>query len=367
MEQSPTLDTWTSGFLIVVAMGLFLGILLFTSRDKKNYPIAFLVLAFSVILFQYVLYWTRYQTVFQYLILIPPLCYYASGPLLYLYFLRFYKKEVRFNYALHFLPALLMIIPSLFLWMKIIGWMDGDIALLWLAQQHWFIAAHMGIYSVLMAGLIFKSNSLVSEYTKVRHRWSKTLVILYALFVLSYVSYYVLVDFSFFNDQWDYMISILMSLSIYTIGYFIFKQPQIFNGELYAQLFLPIESKKESFEGTLLNELYKNLTNYMEQEKPYTDNELRLVHLADQLGFSTHLLSKVINKKSGKNFNKFVNEYRLIEAERLLTETNHPSIKSIYFDVGFNSKAAFYSAFRKKHDCTPSEYRSNFSTLGSIQ
>ena len=152
----------------------------------------------------------------------------------------------------------------------------------------------------------------------------------------------------------------MMSFSIYAIGFFIFKQPQVFNGELYANLFLPIQNKKESFEDTILNELYQNLTNYMEQEKPYIDNELRLVHLADQLNFSTHLLSKVINKKSGKNFNKFVNEYRLIEAERLLTETNATSIKSVYFDVGFNSKAAFYNAFKKKHDCTPSEYRSNF-------
>ena len=109
----------------------------------------------------------------------------------------------------------------------------------------------------------------------------------------------------------------------------------------------------------MMNELYLKVTNYMEQEKPYIDNELRLVHLADQLGFSAHLLSKVINKKSGKNFNKFVNEYRLREAERLLTDTTTQSIKSVYFDVGFNSKAAFYNAFRKKHNCTPSEFRTS--------
>jgi len=347
-------------------MGVFLSILLFTSRNKKNYPIALLVLAFSVILFQYVLYWTRYETVFPYLILIPSFCYYASGPLLYLYFLRLYKKEVRFNYALHFLPAVLLIVPSLFLWLKIGKWYDGDIVLLWLAQQHWFIVAHMGLYSILMFRLISINNTVVTEYTKIRHRWSRLLAILFSLFLLSYVSYYVLVDFPFFNSQWDYMISFMMSFSIYAIGYFIFKQPQIFNGELYSNLFLPIQNKKESFEDTLLNELYKNLTNYMEQEKPYIDNELRLVHLADQLGFSTHLLSKVINKKSGKNFNKFVNEYRLVEAERLLTETRQYSIKSVYFDVGFNSKAAFYNAFKRKHECTPSEYRSNFSTQTSI-
>lgn len=150
-----------------------------------------------------------------------------------------------------------------------------------------------------------------------------------------------------------------MSASIYAIGYFIYRQPDVFNGEFHAKLFLPNPNREDTLENTMMNELYMKVTNYMEQEKPYIDNELRLVHLADQLGFSTHLLSKVINKRSGKNFNKFVNEYRLREAERLLTDTTTQSIKSVYFDVGFNSKAAFYNAFRKKHNCTPSEFRTS--------
>jgi len=80
--MQPTLDTWTSVFLLAVAMGLYLFIMLISSRNNKNFPIAFLILSFSVILFQYVLYWTRYETVFPYLMMLPPLCYYATGPLL---------------------------------------------------------------------------------------------------------------------------------------------------------------------------------------------------------------------------------------------------------------------------------------------
>ncbi len=363
MLQAPSLDTWTSGFLIAVAMGLFLFLLLLSGRNKKNYPIAFLVLAFSAILFQYVLYWTRYENEFPYLRLLPSLCYYTTGPLLYLYFLNLYKKSVHFNFALHFLPAFLMVLPNIVMIALYLKWTTMEIPLLGLAQQPWLAAAHMAVYNILILSFIQKNKTTTSEYTKLRHRWSMILASGYSLFLISYVSYFVLVRFSFFNSQWDYMISIMMSLSIYGIGYVIFKQPQIFNGELYAHLFLPSAGKKESLEDTLLNELYKNVTNYMEQRKPYIDNELRLVHLADQLGFSTHLLSKVINKKSGKNFNKFINEYRLVEAERLLAETETPSIKSVYFDVGFNSKAAFYNAFKKKHNCTPSEYRTAASGL----
>ena len=148
-----------------------------------------------------------------------------------------------------------------------------------------------------------------------------------------------------------------MSISIYTIGYFIIKQPIIFDGELHVNLFLPIKNKNEKLETSLLNQFYDNIVKYRETNKPYRDNELRLVHLADQLGFSTHLLSQIINNKSGNNFNHFVNEYRLQEAEELLISSKHAQVKSIYFDVGFNNKATFYKAFKMKHHCTPLELK----------
>nr|AWJ66239.1 transcriptional regulator, AraC family [uncultured bacterium] len=357
--MQPSFDTWTSIFLLAAAMGVFLFIIVMTTSIKKNYPIAYLILAFSIILFQYVLYWTRYEEKIPYLSLLPPLCYYVTGPLLYLYFLNLYKKKVSFNYVLHFFPAFIILIPNFVILLKVLGLyeMTAKIPFVYLAQQHWYIVIHMIIYIVAISWLIFKNRASESEYEKVRANWSKVLILLYALFVLSYISYYVLVNFSFFNSQWDYMISAMMSLSIYTIGYFIVKQPSIFDGELHANLFLPIKNKNETLENSLLNEFYLNIIKHMESKKPYRDNELRLVNLADQLGFSTHLLSQIINNKSGNNFNHFINEYRLKEAEELLISTENTQIKSIYFDVGFNNKATFYKAFKMKHHCTPSEFK----------
>lgn len=356
--MAPSLDTWTSLFLLASAMGLFLFIMLVSSRMKKNLPIAFLILAFSIILFQYVLYWTRYQEVFPYLTLIPPVCYYTTGPLLYLYFLNLYKKKVPFNYSLHFLPALLLLLPNVVMWLKYLEVTAIPIPLLALVNNPWLRAVHMTIYLLLIILLVYKNGGLTTQYGALRRHWAHVLMILYGLFVVAYLSYFILVRFPFFNSEWDYAISIMMSFSIYAIGYFTMKQPSIFDGELFANLFLPNPNKEDSFETALLNEFYENLTAFMESQKPYIDNELRLVNLADQVGYSTHLLSKVINKKYGGNFNSFVNEYRLKAAETLLAKKDETSIKSIYFDVGFNNKATFYKAFKAKHQCTPLEYQS---------
>ncbi len=356
--MQPSFDTWTSGFLFAVVMGLFLFVILITSRNKRNFPIAFLILSFSIILFRYVFYWTGYDKVYFFLNLIDVFCYYLTGPLLYLYFLNLYKKRVTFNYLFHFFPAFVLLIPNVALWLKLFGLDQIKIPFVFLIRGgQWYMISHMIIYTTLIFVLIFKNKDLNTEYTRVRFNWSKVLIFLYTLFIISLASYYVFVKFSFFNAEWDYMISMMMSISIYTIGYFIFKQPRVFDGEFFSNLFLPVKNKDETFETSMLNEFYDNVTSYMEHQKPYIDNELRLVNLADQVGFSTHLLSKIINKKSGKNFNNFVNEYRLKEAKELLLSKDYYNIKSIYFDVGFNNKTTFYKAFKRKFNCTPLEFK----------
>lgn len=360
MQPPPSFDTWTAGFLIAVAMGLFLFVLLLSTKHRKTYPIAFFVLAFSIILLQYVLYWTGYQYVFPYLVMLPPMCYYLTGPLLYWYFLNLYQRKVPKSFAFHFIPAGIIFCMYLVVLARNTFGFEYNTPLFRLAGNAWLLAAHMAIYLVTIRFLTIKPRDTLSEYKKIRSNWANVLTWLYGTFIFAYVSYYILVNFEFFNDEWDYAISIAMSLSIYTIGYFIFKQPDVFNGEFFAAVFLPKTTKEATLEDRMFSELYLKITNHMKQHKPYTDNELRLAHLADQLGFSTHILSKVINKKYGDNFNNFVNAYRLHAAESLLQEEKETSVKTVYFDVGFNSKAAFYNAFKQKHQCTPLQYRKQF-------
>ncbi|MDX1463807.1 MAG: helix-turn-helix domain-containing protein [Marinirhabdus sp.] len=360
MEQSPSFDTWTSAFLIAVALGAFLSAVLFTSSTKKSRPIALFILAFTLILFQYVLYWTAYQYEFPYLIMLPPVCYYATGPLLYWYFNCLYTNHKPKALPLHFIPVLLCTVPYLLLLLRNLNLYAGEIYLMKWATPYQPIVVHMSIYSVLLFRMVYRHKNSDSQYAIIRQKWTRTLAVLYALFITAYLSYYVLVNFTFFSDEWDYAISFTMSIAMYTIGFFIFKQPQIFDGEFYASLFLPKTDSATSLEQQILNELFQKIERHMEQQRPYTDNELRLANLADQLGFSTHLLSKVINQQTDDNFNSFVNRYRLEAAEQLLIEDASTPIKTIYFEVGFNSKAAFYSVFKKKHGCTPMQFRKRF-------
>ncbi len=356
MQSIPTFDTWTSGFLFAVAMGIFLFFILISGKNKRNYPIAFLVLSFSGILFSYVLFWTKHTAWMPYFNSFQFIGYFSAGPLLYQYLLKLYNIKAK-QLVFHFILSFIWIGLTFIIWFQFLFNYRLEMGSIFSFVSHYLlIIFHLVFYLFLMLRLIKKNNSLTNEFQKIRYKWVKILVALYSLFILSYISYYVLVNFSFFNNQWDYMISITMTIAIYTIGYFVYKEPQIFDGDFFSDLFLPIENK-DSFEDNLINEFYNNLVSHIEREKPYTDNELRLANLADKVGYSTHLLSKVINKKSGKNFNSFINEYRILEAEELLVSNENHSIKTIYFDVGFNNKVTFYKAFKEKHSCTPTEFR----------
>ena len=96
----------------------------------------------------------------------------------------------------------------------------------------------------------------------------------------------------------------------------------------------------------------------MNTQKPFLNPDLNLQELAGQLGISPGTLSKVINGLLGKNFNDFVNEYRVQEAKVRLADpqNSHLSILGIAFECGFNSKATFNRAFRKYAQQAPSEF-----------
>lgn len=107
-----------------------------------------------------------------------------------------------------------------------------------------------------------------------------------------------------------------------------------------------------------LMEMYEDILDYMEKEKPYLNPELSLNLLSESLQLGAHKLSLTINQKSGMNFFNFINSYRIAEAQKLLSAAgNHGySIEDIAFMSGFNSRAAFYATFKKQLELTPKAY-----------
>ncbi|NIM13104.1 MAG: helix-turn-helix domain-containing protein [Candidatus Aminicenantes bacterium] len=122
--------------------------------------------------------------------------------------------------------------------------------------------------------------------------------------------------------------------------------------------------RQEKYKGSPLtpqfaDECIKKLTYLMEIEKLYRDADISLQLLAERLSVSPHLLSQILNEKLNRNFSDFVNYYRIEEAKQILASPRGDQLKiiAVAFEVGFNTKVAFYNAFKKYTKMTPSQYR----------
>ncbi len=125
------------------------------------------------------------------------------------------------------------------------------------------------------------------------------------------------------------------------------------------------QKDRKRYEGSNLTpeqqDIYlRKLLRYMKAEKPYLDSELTVKRLATGLSVSHRELSQVINESAGMHFYDFVNRYRVEAAKRMLQESilkDEMSILGIAYEVGFNSKSSFNTAFKKATGITPSQYR----------
>ena len=104
------------------------------------------------------------------------------------------------------------------------------------------------------------------------------------------------------------------------------------------------------------------LKKYMTEEKPYLDPALTVQSLAEKMNMPSRELSVLINSNTNQHFFDFVNKYRIENAMELLTNYSKKdcTILEILYQVGFNSKSSFNTAFKKHTALTPTEYRNTF-------
>ena len=107
------------------------------------------------------------------------------------------------------------------------------------------------------------------------------------------------------------------------------------------------------------DEIYQKLLDLMEERQLFKDSDLTLPLLAKQLKITRRKLSQIINQKTQSNFNHFINQYRVEEAKKILNDPNfdHLNMLGVAYEVGFNSKATFFSVFKKFEGSPPGVYK----------
>ena len=97
------------------------------------------------------------------------------------------------------------------------------------------------------------------------------------------------------------------------------------------------------------------------QEGFYRRENLTLKDLSNVLEVPEYKVRAAINKELGyRNFNEFINEYRINEAAKRLRDEPETPISNIALDVGYRTLSSFNRAFRKEKDTTPTAFREGY-------
>lgn len=155
-------------------------------------------------------------------------------------------------------------------------------------------------------------------------------------------------------DTGDHLSAAFISLTVYFTSFNIVRQSVFFS---HAGLAEPTRYRNSSVTPSAQKELLDKLTRLMTEEKPFLNSDFSLPGLAQALHASVHTVSQAINEGLGKSFSELTAEYRIEEARRLLKDMPHIKVEEIGLQVGYSSKSAFNTAFKKLTRRTPSEYR----------
>jgi len=151
-----------------------------------------------------------------------------------------------------------------------------------------------------------------------------------------------------------------------TVFYFTVKIFAIAPGTLgeTASALKPKETAEK--QGEADPKLLEALTRAIEVDKVYTAEALSIRQLAAHLGTQEYLLRRLINQSLGyRNFNDYLNEIRIKEAARILSDIAQAdlAIIRIAMDLGFGSLAPFNRAFKERMQMTPTEYRKKYQSF----
>jgi len=240
-----------------------------------------------------------------------------------------------------------------------------------------YILVHIQIlvYLIMSFILIKKYKTLLLEnYSNANlfnHKWLFQLILLFAIeaFIASLKNAFM---FLHLENAYKYTLMVTGLLALGFICWIVLKalhSPELFRGvNSNLQLVKNIAheehhiSELDSPQSPEITALKK----YMIEEKPYLNASLTIYDLSKEINMNVRDLSLLINHDLNQHFFDFVNEYRIEKAMEILRNSKQKqlTILEILYDVGFNSKSSFNTAFKKYIKLTPTQYRE--SVLGKI-
>ena len=382
------------GSIFLVFLTIYM--LLFSKNAAKSYAdyvlsILLLVHCWSVILF--LILYSEYILLFPHVFKTGLPLNFLIAPCSYLYVraVLFNEKKIQKRDLIHLIPFVIVFINYIPFYLLPV---NEKVTVIQNSLNYWpdtfkyqagFLPENFSILFRLILAIIYLvlQWNLILSYKKVHKessiqiqisnvlKWLKLFTITSTVIFFGIIGFMLTVFFlpSYYNDEILMQIpSLLVSVGFFVMAAYLLTHPEILSG-------LPFVKYKEvpsdvindkSYMLSYINEDYKlemeRIVDYFKTEKPYLNKDLNINQVSVALAIPSRELSFIINKHFGQRFNDFLNKYRIEYITKKINKEylSNYTIEGIASEAGFASKSTFNLAFKKYHQCTPTEYFSKF-------
>ncbi|UXX81028.1 AraC family transcriptional regulator [Reichenbachiella carrageenanivorans] len=285
------------------------------------------------------------------------------GPILYLYIKSIIDNKLDKRSYLHMMPAVI-----LFVSLCVFHFTHEKINFMtYLSHPMHRVAIFSVVFSnilylvlsVRIYVLHFKENYAVEKWISV---WFTIAISFLALKVIIngafLSSFYVVPKISAeLRNVLVYIFISLNALIVSIAGVYTLRFPNVFR--LHSTKLFKKKTDTTSSEPEPVDEILEALQRVLEEKRLHLRNDITEREVAKEIDIQPYILSKVLNENLGMNFNRYINNFRIEEAKRILLspDTNDATNYSIALDSGFKTESVYYSNFKKIVGMTPKQFQ----------
>ncbi len=360
--------TLAAGITITLLALVFL-----LKQNSKKYP-QFLLIVFYLLIFFILLnlYADIHQLSIAFLISFIPhdIARWLIGPLLFLYVKSLFisSRQIRKLSCYHLLPTLFYclvfsiplliqeVIPSIRIrYLSVLDDYDNWLAILAGIYTLGYLLATIRNSAAFMR--LIKSN--YSNLTNKDLYWVKLLLI-GSVLVISFDFCLNLYQnfFTSFPINSGVFTLIAMIILIAYLGYYGIGQSGILLPKFLLKKHRSTSNLLANSSPEHINDLRLKLEQVLREKKPYLNQELTLIALAELTSTTDKKLSSLLNHHLNISFYDLINRYRVNAVKEMIDEggLEQYTLLGIAYSCGFNSKASFNRVFKKETGISPSRY-----------
>jgi len=224
---------------------------------------------------------------------------------------------------------------------------------------HWYLnILFVVVLDIYLLKLIINAPKKISKKGPLSIWISFTLIILLWIILNALGNFFWTQKYSFFIYTFFW---VSVTIFLFWLTYMGVVQQRLVNEQKSLHLILNTKISDEKFipENEETNNYFDRFINLLKKQKMHRDPNLSRDKVAKKLGISSGYFSAILSKSSSKSFNEIVNEYRVNEVARILSDgsLNHFSLVAIGLEMGFKSKSSFFSNFKNVTNLKPGEYK----------